>query len=85
MIYDSSNFKTLVEIDLSKYLDKEYLPFIEDLVRFLLLQVSINFMYYIQNPYENSFFRQDFFELLLYIIIGLSVYWLIFKKFVRII
>ena len=33
MINDSSNFKTLVEIDLSKHLDKEYLPYIEDVIR----------------------------------------------------
>lgn len=85
MINDSSNFKTLVEIDLSKHLDKEYLPYIEDVIRLIILQISINFMYYVQNPCENAFFRYDFFEFLLYIIVGLSVYWLIFKKFVRII
>lgn len=85
MINESSNFKTLVQLDLSKHLDKEYLPYIEDVIRLLILQISINFMFFIQNPCENSFFRYDFFELLLYIIVGLSVYWLIFKKFVRII
>lgn len=85
MINESSNFKTLVKLELSKHIDKEYLPFVEDALRLLILQISINFMYYIQNPCDNSFFKIEFLELLLYIVVGLSVYWLIFKKFVRII
>lgn len=85
MINEPSNFKTLVKLELSKHIDKEYLLFVEDVLRLLILQISINFMYFIQNPCDNSFFKLEFLELLLYIIVGLSVYWLIFKKFVRII
>lgn len=85
MVTDASNFKTLIEIDISKHMDKEYMPFIEDVIRLLILQISINFMYYLQNPCENCLFKIEFLELLLYIVVGLSVYWLLFKKFVRII
>ena len=41
MINDSSNFKTLIKIDLSKHIDKEYLPYIEDVLRLLILQISL--------------------------------------------
>lgn len=80
---NASNFNTLIQFDLTELIDKEYLPMIEDIVRMLLLQISVNFMYYMKNPEENSFFRLEFLELLIYIVIGVSVYWLLFKKLVR--
>lgn len=80
---NASNFNTLVQFDLSEYVDKEYLPMIDDIIRMMLLQISVNLMYYMKNPEENSFFRLEFLELLIYIVIGVSVYWLLFKKLVR--
>ena len=80
---NASNFNTLVQFDLSEYVDKEYLPMIDDIIRMMLLRISVNLMYYMKNPEENSFFRLEFLELLIYIVIGVSVYWLLFKKLVR--
>lgn len=84
MNLDSSNFNTLVEWNLTKHVDKEYLPFIEDLIRFVILQIAVQFMFYARNPYEMDFFSFEFMELIIYSIIGLSVYWLIFKKLIKI-
>ena len=79
----ASNFITLVQLDLSEYIDREYIPMIEDMVRMVLLQLTVNFMYFIKNPEMNSFFKLEFLELLIYIVIGVAVYWLLFKKLIK--
>jgi hypothetical protein len=77
-----NNFKTLFKYQLSNHIDKEYIPYIEDVIRMLLLQSTIQFMYFIKDPMNNQMFTFDFIELILYVIIGVSVYWLVFKKMV---
>lgn len=81
---DSSNFNTLIEWPLSKHIDQEYLPFIEDALRLIILQMAVQFMFYARSPYDTVFFSIEFFELVIYSIIGLSVYWLLFKKLIKI-
>lgn len=79
----ASNFNTLVQFELSDYIDKEYLPMIEDIIRMVMLQFTVNLMYFIKNPDTTSLFSLEFIELLIYIVLGVSVYWLLFKKLVR--
>jgi len=74
------NFNTLFTYQLSKLVDEEYIPYLEDIVRMLILQCTIQFMYFMKDPSNNVLFTADFFELILYVIIGVSVYWLVFKK-----
>ena len=78
----TSNFNTLLEFELSKYVDKEYIPFVEDLIRIIILQCVLHIMYFIKDPEENPLFSISFVEIILYLVIGVSVYWLIFKKLV---
>ena len=77
---ERSNFNALYNIHLTKYVDKEYIPFIEDLIKILILQIVLQFMYFLKNPNEVQFFSFDFIEMLIYIVLGTSVYWLIIKK-----
>jgi hypothetical protein len=79
---NSSNFNALYEIQITKYIDKEYVPFIEDLIKILLLQFVLQFMYFLKNPTDHPFFSFDFIEMMIYIFLGTSVYWLIIKKLV---
>tara|TARA_Y100000389_G_scaffold193485_1_gene222299 strand:+ start:1583 stop:1807 length:225 start_codon:yes stop_codon:yes gene_type:complete len=72
-----------MEVNVTKIVDKEYVPYIEDVIRMIILQFIINFMYFSKDPTNNGFFTMEFFELVLYIIIGVSVYWLIFKKLIK--
>lgn len=62
--------------------NKEYIEFINDVIRMLTIQVMIQFLFYINNPVETFFFSADFFLLLIYIILGVCVYWLIIKKLI---
>jgi len=59
--------------------NKEYIPLIYDILRMMSIQITIQFLYYI-NTDDNPFFTADFFLLLIYIVLGVCVYWLIIKK-----
>ena len=61
---------------------KEYLDLINDIVRMVTIQTSIQFLYFLNNPSQNEFFTSDFFLILIYIVLGICVYWLIIKKIV---
>lgn len=62
--------------------NKEYVDFINDVVRMLTIQWMIQFLFYINNPAEVAFFTVDFFLLILYVVLGVCVYWLVIKKLV---
>lgn len=79
----ASNFNTLVQFEVSEYVDKEYLPMIEDILRMVMLQFTVNFMYFVKSPDTTPLFSLEFVELLIYIVLGVSVYWLLFKKLIR--
>jgi hypothetical protein len=75
-----SNFNSLYELKVSEYINEEYLPFLEDLIRMLILQVTLNFMYFVKDPSQSPFFSLEFLELILYVCMGVAVYWLVFKS-----
>lgn len=59
----------------------QYVGMIDDIMRMVLIQFTIQFLYYINNS-EAGFFTSDFFLLVIYIVLGVCVYWLIFKKLI---
>lgn len=62
--------------------NKEYVEFINDVIRMLTIQCMIQFLFYINNPSEVSFFSTDFLLLIIYVTLGVCVYWLVIKKLV---
>jgi hypothetical protein len=60
--------------------NKEYVPMMDDISRMVIIQLTIQFLYYINNKDGEGFFTLDFFLLLVYIVLGVCLYWLIFKK-----
>lgn len=61
--------------------NKEYVGLIEDITRMVMIQVTIQFLYYINDP-SAGFFTSDFILLVMYVVLGVCVYWLIFKKLI---
>lgn len=59
---------------------KEYVGMMDDIARMIIIQFTIQFLYFINNKEGEAFFTLDFFLLLVYIVLGVSLYWLIFKK-----
>ena len=62
--------------------NKAYIELINDVIRMITIQFMIQFLFYINGPDDTVFFSIDFFLLLIYIILGVCVYWLVIKKLV---
>lgn len=60
--------------------NNEYAPMIDDIARMIIIQFTIQFLYYINNKDNDGFLTIDFLLLLTYIVLGVCLYWLIFKK-----
>ena len=60
----------------------EYKPLLLDISRILAIQVMIHVLLCMTNPEVHKLFSSQFFKTLLFILIGVMVYWLIFKKLV---
>ena len=60
----------------------EYKPLIDDIARMVIIQFTLQFLYFINGPGDNPFFSADFFLLLIYVVLGVCVYWLVFKKLI---
>ncbi len=78
-----SHTKSLYSFDVSSKLGKEYVILCEDIARMLLIQITIQLMFYLSNPSEMSFITSEFILLLLYIVLGVCVYWLVFKNLIQ--
>jgi hypothetical protein len=62
--------------------NKAYIELINDIIRMITIQFMIQFLFYINGPENAEFFSIDFFLLIIYIVLGVCVYWLVIKKLV---
>ena len=77
--------ETMYTLDISKHLGStEYVPVLDDVARMVVIQIMVQFMFFLNDPDENPFFSETFFATLLYIGLGIAVYWLILRKFISI-
>lgn len=61
----------------------EYIGMVEDIVRMVVIQTTIQFLYCINSNGGVPFFSLDFLLLVIYVVLGVCVYWLVFKKLVQ--
>jgi|UniRef100_A0A6C0BPZ8 hypothetical protein len=80
---DKSIFNYIVEFNVTSKVGEEYLPMIEDIVKMVMLQFFIQLMLFVRNPYEHSVFDSHFLEIIIYLVLALCVYWLLFKRLVK--
>ncbi len=59
---------------------EEYRSYVEDLSRMIMIQISANLLLSISSPDNYSFFSPQFLKTMLFIVIGVSVYWLVFRR-----
>jgi len=74
--------KSIFHLQITKYMGAEYIGMFNDMARFITIQIAIQMMLYTMDPVKFAFFSSDFMMLLLFIIVGVLLYWLIFKKLV---
>lgn len=75
----------IYKIKLSQYINFDSIALIRDAARMIIIHTVIQFMLFTKNPLENSFFTYEYFEFMLYIILGLALYWLVLKRLFKII
>lgn len=82
MVNETQNRTQVYEFNVTSLIGKEYIPFVEDAFRILIIQVVYQVMLVMRNPIAYSIMDMDFVEACLYLIIGVCVYWLVFKRLV---
>lgn len=71
----------LYDFKLSNLVHSDYVPFGNDAIKMITIQIIIQFMLLLK---EQSFgvFSFEFLELLVYIVAGLAFYWFAMRKFI---
>lgn len=72
---------SLYVLPVSRYIDPEYIPVIKDVVRMVCIQLTIQVMLYLDESVK-VFFTMEFLLILLYVVLGVLLYWLVFQKIV---
>ena len=67
-------------LDLTALVGKEYVPFVQDVVRMVCVQLTIQLLYHLGSG--TPFFSSDFVMLLMYVVLGVMLYWLVLRKLV---
>lgn len=62
--------------------NKEYIDLADDVARMVIIQVAIQFLYYLNNTEQVTFFSADFILLVIYMILGILLYRLVFRKMI---
>ena len=77
----------LFRLHLSRALGPEYVPFVADCVRMLCIQATIQLMMTMSaSPGSTvAFFSPDFVLLILYVLLGVMLYWLAVRRLVAIV
>jgi hypothetical protein len=73
----------LYTIPLTDKMSPEYARMLEDLVRMLVIQLTLQFLLFLTDPSQFSMFSAEFAVLLIYLGISVLLYWLLFKKLVQ--
>jgi hypothetical protein len=79
------NVEHLYEVNLSKHFGEENVVVFDDLLRMICIQFTIQLMFFIYDPVKHNLLDERFFEILFYMILGISVYWLIVRKLIKIV
>jgi hypothetical protein len=61
---------------------KEYIELADDVARMVIIQVAIQFLYYLNNTEQVQFFSADFILLVIYMVLGILLYRLVFRKMI---
>lgn len=62
--------------------NKEYIELMDDIARMVTIQLGIQFLYYLNNSDQVQFFSADFILLVIYMVLGILLYRLVFRKLI---
>jgi hypothetical protein len=73
---------SIYNIKVSELVGAEYVGMFNDMARFMIIQISIQFLLMTIDPNAYSILSGDFIVLLMFIVVGVMCYWLLFRKIV---
>ena len=79
---DAPKVPALFTVDVTSLVGAEYVPLAVDVVRMVCLQLTIQLMWYMSSPQDEPFFSADFVILLMYVVLGVLLYWLAARRLV---
>jgi hypothetical protein len=82
LIETTPQHETLWTVKTTPIFGKDSHIMFDDMVRMILIQVTIQLMFYMSTN-DRQFFTEEFVLLVLYIILGILLYWLVFRKAIK--
>lgn len=79
----TANSESFFRVDVSKQFGNDVANAVNDMMRMLCIQFTVQSLLYFNDPKCERFFSTDFVILSLYVILGVLVYWLILKRIVQ--
>ena len=67
-------------LDISNRIGQEYVVMFDDFLRMAVIQCTLQLMMYLSNPATTAFLSAEFVLLLIYVLIGVALYWLVFRN-----
>ena len=77
-------YQSMYQLDISSLLGTEYRPLIDDIVRMVCIQVTIQLMMFLSGG-GSPFFTAEFALLVVYVVLGVMLYWLVIRKIIAIV
>ncbi len=63
--------------------EEEYKDLVNDIIKFVTILIVLNLLMFVSNPSENVFLGNTYLKLIIYIILGLTTYWLVISKVIQ--
>lgn len=71
-----------MDLKLEYKVDDDYKNLYNDLIKFVTILVVLNLLMFLSNPTQNVFMGSTYLKLMIYIILGLTTYWLVISKII---
>lgn len=79
--YRAYHPRSLYNVDVSSTVGKDYIPLFEDIVRMVCIQFTIQLMLYFSGS-DSGLFTMELLCITAYVILGVMLYWLVFKHLI---
>lgn len=60
--------------------DEEYKNLYNDLIKFTTILIVLNLLMFLTNPNENTFLGKNYLKFMIFVILGITTYWLVISK-----
>ncbi len=73
----------LITLDVSDKIGTENVIVLDDIARMLIIQFTIQLMQFLSDPAAYALFSAEYFLVSMYIVLGVALYWLVFRNLVK--